>query len=275
MTFRSLWRRPDALIGAICLGFILIMAIAGSLHTPYDPDAMDLLARLASPGAEHWLGTDQYGRDLLSRLLRASTTSVLISSLAVLGTLTLGTLLGAVAGYWGGWIERALLLLVEASLAFPALLLVLTLMAVLGPSKYGVVLGLSLALAPSVARVVRTTVQSLRERDFVMAGRLAGYSEISVLVRHVLPNCIAPLTVLGSATFGIALLTESALSFLGLGVPPPDATWGGLLADSRQYLGFASWLALYPGIALSIALLGGNLMGDVLRDGLDSRLRDP
>lgn len=232
-----------------------------------------MLVRLAPPSMDHWLGTDQYGRDQLSRLLRASTTSVLLSLLTVVGSLTLGSLLGVAAGMWRGWIDRVVMLLVEVSLAFPALLLVLVLMSVLGPSRYGVVVGLSIALAPSVARVTRTVVLSLRELDFITAARISGFNDFAIIRRHILPNCIAPLTVLGSSSFGVALLTESALSFLGLGVPPPDATWGGMLADSRKFLLDASWLALWPGIVLSIALLAGNLVGDALRDHLDPRMR--
>lgn len=270
----TFWRRPNAVVGGAFLGAALLAALVGAFYTPYDPIIMDLHARLAAPSWAHWLGTDEWGRDEFSRLLSGARISITVSLLTVLIAVGCGALLGAAAGYFRGWFERVCMALMDALLAFPSLIMALGVMAVFGPSRYGVVGALSITYIPSVVRIVRSTVLSLREKEYIEASQVMGNSRLFTLLRHILPNCVAPLMVLATALFGWALLTESSLSFLGLGVPPPASSWGGMLADSRKYFEQAPWLAIAPGLSVSAALLGINLFGDALRDQLDPRMKN-
>lgn len=263
----------NALIGGGLLLGLVALALLGLVWTPYDPLKLDLSLRLQAPGARHWLGTDEFGRDVLSRLIIGASTSLWISLLSVAVALGCGTLIGMLAGYLRGWTDRILMMFNDALLAFPGILLALGIMAALGASQYSIVLALGMAYTPSVVRVVRGSVLSLREREFIEASRVIGNSELYTMFRHVVPNCLAPVCVLATSMFGWALLSESALSFLGLGVPPPAATWGSMLAASRPYIASAAWLGVFPGVLISMALLGINLFGDALRDRLDPRMR--
>jgi peptide/nickel transport system permease protein len=260
-------------IGAILVGCLLLIAATGAVWTPYNSLAINLRGRFRAPDALHWLGTDEFGRDVLSRIMAGAATSVLISLASVIVAVLLGSAVGLLSGYLRGWVDRVAMTFNDALLAFPGILLALTLLTVFGANKYGIILALGLAYTPSVARVMRGTVLSVREREFVAASRVIGNSGAYTLLRHILPNCLAPLTVLTTSMFGWALLAESALSFLGLGVPPPAPTWGNMLASSRPYIGQAVWLGIFPGLCISLALLGINLLGDALRDRLDPRMR--
>lgn len=263
----------NALIGGGLLLSLVALALLGMVWTPYDPLTLDLSFRLQAPSALHWLGTDEFGRDILSRLIIGASTSLWISLLSVAVALACGTMIGMLAGYLRGWTDRILMMFNDALLAFPGILLALGIMAVLGASQYSIVLALGMAYTPSVVRVVRGSVLSLREREFIEASRVIGNSELYTMFRHIVPNCLAPVCVLATSMFGWALLSESALSFLGLGVPPPAATWGSMLAASRPYIASAAWLGVFPGVLISMALLGINLFGDALRDRLDPRMR--
>jgi peptide/nickel transport system permease protein len=265
--------RANLAIGGLLVGLLLLVAAGGLVFTPYDPLATDLAAKLEPPSMLHWFGTDQYGRDVFSRILIAASVSAIVSLASVGLALAVGAILGLVSGYVGGWVDRVVMMFLEAIMAFPGILLALAIMAAVGPNKWGIIVALGVAFTPSVARVVRGTVFSLREKEFVEASRAMGNSEAWTIFRHVLPNCVAPLIIMATTLFGVALLAESALSFLGLGVPPPSPTWGGMLSDSRQFMRHALWLALFPGLAISISLLGINLLGDALRDRLDPRMR--
>ena len=269
---RAMFRRANASIGALLIGLALVAALIGQIGTPYDPIALDFNARLVPPSWEHCLGTDQFGRDVLSRLLSAASISVTVSVLTVALAMAIGVSVGAVSGYFGGWLDRVVMTIVDAFMALPGLLLALALMAAIGQSQWGVILALGLAYSPSVTRVVRGIALSLREKEYVEASRAMGNSDLFTILRHIIPNCIGPLTVLATAFFALAILAESALSFLGLGVPPPYPSWGGMLADARSYFTFAPWLAIFPGLAISIAVLGVNLFGDALRDRFDPRM---
>lgn len=264
---------PGAVVGGTIIGFLALAAAVGAVWTPHDPLALDFDAQLSPPGAAHWLGTDEFGRDELSRLMVGATTSALISVLAVGCAVTLGTLFGVLTGYLRGTFDRIVMAVNDALLAFPGILLALGLLAVFGANRYGIIAALAVAYTPSVTRIVRGSVLSLREREFIDASRVMGNSEIYTMWRHVMPNCIAPLTVLATSMFGWALLSESALSFLGLGVPPPAPTWGNMLAASRPHFEQAMWLGIFPGLCISLTLLGINLLGDALRDKLDPRMR--
>jgi len=264
---------PNGAIGSLLLAGIVVMAIAGALYTPYDPLLLSYEDRLAPPSPEHWLGTDQFGRDTYSRLVTAAGTSLLVSILTVLLALSGGGLIGAISGYAGGWLDRITMTVIDALMAFPAILLALGIMAVIGPERYGVVVALGLAYMPNVVRIVRGIVLSVREKEYVEASIAMGNSQLYTVIVHVTPACISAMTVIGTVIFGGALLSESALSFLGLGVPPPAPSWGGLLSDSTLYMDAAPWLSIFPGLAISITLLGINMLGDALRDYFDPRMK--
>lgn len=267
------FRRINLLIGVLFVGLVLVLAVAGYFYTPYDPLDGDLMAKFGPPSAAHWMGTDEFGRDVLSRIMAGAGVSVAVSLGTVLFATTAGTVVGVLTGYLGGWTDRIVMVFLESLMAFPGLLLALGIMAIVGPSKFGVVLALGLAYTPSVARIARATVFSLRQRDFVIASQAMGNSGLWTVSRHILPNCIAPLIVFSTALFGSALLAESALSFLGLGVPPPAPSWGGMLSDARNSMEQAVWLSVFPGAMISFALLGINMLGDAVRDLLDPRMK--
>jgi peptide/nickel transport system permease protein len=258
--------------GALLCGF-LSAALIGLFWTPFDPLRLDLAAKLQAPGAAHWLGTDEFGRDVLSRLMAAAGTSVSISLITVLFAVLAGVTLGVVAGYARGWTDRIVMTLNDAMLAFPSMLLALALLSITGANMYGIILALGMAYTPSMVRVVRGSVLSLREREFIEASRIMGNSAAYTMFRHILPNCLAPIIVLATSMFGSVLLTESALSFLGLGVPPPAPTWGNMLAGARPHIAEAMWLGIFPGLCISLSLLGINLFGDAIRDRFDPRMR--
>jgi peptide/nickel transport system permease protein len=278
MKARSPWLaplrgRPVHAAGAIGLVTVAALAVLGAWYTPYDPAQIDIAGRLAAPSASHWLGTDQFGRDLFSRLLRGAGISMSISLASTSLALAAGLLLGTLAGYFGGAIDRALSTLIDALLSMPGILLALVLASMIGASRFGVIVALAVAYTPNVARVARAQTLLLREALYVEAARLHGQRPHEILLLHVLPNLAGPVTVLASAYFAQALLAESALSFLGLGVPPSAPSWGGILAEARAYLYDAPWMSLFPGLAIATTLLCINLTGDATRDALDPRLR--
>jgi peptide/nickel transport system permease protein len=265
-------RRVNLLLGALFFGVVALGAAIAFFWTPYDPLGLDILHRFAPPGPGHPLGTDEFGRDVLSRALEGASTSLSIAAMTVFVAVTGGSLIGVVSGYLRGLADRAIMTVNDALLAFPGILLALGLMAVIGPNRFGIVLALGIAYTPSVVRVVRGTVLSIREREYVEASRVLGNGEAYTMLRHVLPNAVAPIAVLATSMFGWVILSESALSFLGLGVPPPAPTWGNMLSGARPFLESAPWLALAPGICIALTLLGVNLLGDALRDRLDPRM---
>jgi len=264
--------RANLLIGTTLITLIATTAIIAAFWTPFDPLGVNLRARLRPPSAVHWLGTDEFGRDVASRIMSAAATSASVSLLTVAFAITCGTLIGILTGYVRGWTDRIIMAVSDALLAFPGILLALALMIIVGANKYGIVLALGLAYLPAVVRVVRGTVLSIREKEYVEASRAMGNSELYSMLRHVLPNAVSPIIVLATSMLGWVLLAESALSFLGLGVPPPAPTWGNMLAGSRTYIESAIWLGVAPGFCITLSLLGVNLLGDSLRDWLDPRL---
>ncbi len=266
-------RQPaNLIIGSLLLVFIGGMALLALFWTPYDPAAIKLVARLKPPSAQFWLGTDEFGRDVVSRLMTGAVQSMTVAILTVAFAVTVGTITGLIAGYTRGLADRILMVFSDALLAFPGTLLALGLMVISGPNKYGIILALGIAYAPSVLRIVRASVLSAREREYVEASRVIGNSELTTMFRHILPNCLAPIVVLATSMFGWVVLAESGLSFLGLGVPPPAPTWGNMLSAARTYIEKAPWLGLAPGICISLTLLGINLLGDALRDRFDPRM---
>jgi peptide/nickel transport system permease protein len=265
----------NRLLGLALFGSVAVFGFAGFVWTPFDPYALDFLARLEPASTLHWFGTDEFGRDVLSRLLVATGVSLMVAAGVVAGALSLGVMLGAMAAHFRGWCDRLVVMFSDALMAFPGLLLALGLMAAIGPNRWGVVAALSLAYTPKVIRVTRATALSVSARDYVLASRALGNGELLTVVRHVIPNCVSPLTIVATTLFGNALLSETALSFLGLGVPPPASSLGGMMADGRQYLSEAPRLIVLPGLVVSLTLLGINLLGDALRDRLDPRMAGP
>lgn len=268
---RSLTRQFNGQIGLFLCFLILAATLIGMIWTPYNPVRPDFMQRFGAPSLVHPFGTDAFGRDQLSRVLAGAKVSIMICFLTVFVAVTGGVTLGSLAGYLGGFVDRVIMMLIEALMAFPGLLLALALMVVLGPSEWGVILALSLAYLPSVTRLVRGAVLSVREKEYVEASVSLGNGRFYTLCRHILPNCLAPLIVLATTMLGWVLLAESALSFLGLGVPPPAPTWGNMLAEARGELSRQPWLGIVPGVCISITLVGVNLLGDALRDALDPR----
>ncbi|EIM73541.1 binding-protein-dependent transport systems inner membrane component [Nitratireductor aquibiodomus RA22] len=265
--------RMNAILGGVIVGGLAALAVTAPWLAPRDPLALDLSARMSAPGQTHLLGTDEFGRDMLSRLLFGARTSVIIAFFTVLFALATGTVFGTLAGFMRGYVDRIVMMFNDAFLAFPGLLLALGLMAVFGASRDGIIIALGLAYMPVVVRVVRATVMSIREREYVEASRVMGNSEYITMLRHVLPNCIAPVTVLATTMFGWVVLSESALSFLGLGVPPPAPSWGNMLSTARPFISQAPHMVILPGLCIAITLLGVNMLGDAIRDWLDPKMK--
>lgn len=264
----------NALIGSSILFIIIAASVLGTLFSPYDAVEANFLNRFATPSFTHWFGTDEYGRDVFTRVVNGTFTSLRVSAAAVSFAILCGIIIGATGGYIGGWTDRILMLVIDSIMAFPGLLLVLGIMSALGPNELGIIIALGIAYTPSITRIVRGTVFSLKEKEFVEASKLIGNSEATTLFRHILPNCITPIIVISTSIFTAAVLSETALSFLGLGVPPPAPSWGSMLADSRNYLGLNPWMGIFPGLAITFTLLSINLIGDALRDKWDPRMRN-
>jgi len=266
-------RSANAAIGGGIVAILIVLALLGPNIAPYDPLAVDLLSRMKGLSASHWLGTDEFGRDILSRLIYGARTSVWISFATVTFAMVLGLIFGVLAGFLRGWPDRIIMTFNDALLAFPGLLLALGIMAIAGASRDAIVVALGLAYTPAVVRVVRASVMSIREREYIEASRVMGNGELTTMLRHVLPNCIAPMTVLATTMFGWVILSESALSFLGLGVPPPAPTWGNMLATGRPFITQAPHLIILPGLCISVTLLGINMLGDAIRDWFDPKMQ--
>lgn len=263
--------RLNAVIGLAITCLLLLTILIGWIRTPYSPIAIDLDHTLEAPSRAHWLGSDQFGRDVLSRAMIGARISTSIALECTVGVIVAGTLLGLLTGFLRGWVDRILMAVLDAVLALPGILLALALIAALGAGRESIVLALTIAYLPAVTRVVRGSVLSIREREFIEASRVAGDSPLYTMTRHVLPNVLPPVILLATSVFGWVVLSESALSFLGVGVPAPAPTWGNMLAESRPYMEQASWLSIVPGACIAVTLLGVNLVGDALRDRLDPR----
>lgn len=264
-------RSIHSMLGLGLVGMLLVVVLLGFVWLPYDPLAIDLDHTLAAPSLAHWLGTDEFGRDVASRAMLGARISMLIAIQTVAISIVAGTALGLVVGFLRGWTERVIMTFSDALLAFPGILLALALVAVMGSSRHSIVIALAIAYLPATVRVVRGSVISIREREYVEASRVAGDSALYTMWRIVLPNALPPILVLATSLFGWVILSESALSFLGVGVPPPLPTWGNMLSSARPYMYAASWLSIAPGLCIVATLLGINMLGDALRDRLDPR----
>jgi len=267
-------RYPLGAFGAVIMALCVFAALFAPYITVYDPLSTNAAASLARPSAQHWLGCDFMGRDVYSRIVYGARISLAVGIGSLSLGLTAGVFIGLTSGYLGGWIDLAAQRLIDILQSLPLLVMALLMTASLGPSLKNTIIAIAIALIPSSARVVRSTTLSLREQPFVEAAKAIGMSEVRIAFRHVLPNTLAPLIVLGTAQLGATILIEATLSFLGLGVPEPHPSWGRMLSESAaEYVRTAPWLVIFPGLAISLVVFGTNLFGDALRDILDPRQR--
>lgn len=271
------WRRFKrnrlALTGGIVVLLLFIVAIASPLIAPYDPNAIDVRNILEPPGLSHLFGTDDLGRDILSRVIYGSWVSLLVGFVAVGIATVIGIIVGASAGYYGGWVDTVIMRFVDTMLSIPTFFLILAVITFLDSSIWNIMAVIGLTSWMGVARLVRAEFLSLKEREFVLAARALGASDVRIIVRHILPNALSPVFV--SAVLGVAgaILTESVLSFLGIGVQPPTASWGNILTAGKDNIEIAWWISVFPGLAILLTVLAYNLLGEGIRDAIDPRLK--
>jgi len=267
------FRNPVLLISSIMILLVVLSAILAPLITPYDPSEMNSKVRLSAPSVEHWFGTDQFGRDVFTRVIYGSRLSLQIAITAVFTAVVIGGIIGILSGYYGGWLDAITIRIMDVMVAFPSLLLALFLVAILGPDIKNLILAISLTRIPYFARLTRAEVASLERRPFVEAGRMVGATNFRIMIFHLLPNVFPLILVFATMDIATAVIAESSLSYLGLGAQPPTPSWGRMLTEARGFLGRAAWLSIYPGIFLMVTIISFNLLGDSLRDIVDPRLR--
>lgn len=269
--FKKALSNPLSLVGFIIIVCVFLLSMLAPIIAPYDPNYIDVKAILLEPSMQHWMGTDGLGRDVLSRMLYGGRISLLVGLVAVGISTSIGILLGALAGFYRGWVDTLIMRIVDVMLSIPSFFLILAVIAFLTPSIINIMIVIGLTSWMGVTRLVRAEFLSLNEREFVMASRTLGAKNTRLIFTHLLPNSLTPIIV--SAVLGVAgaVLMESGLSFLGLGVQAPQASWGNILTDGKEYIQFAWWLSLFPGLAILITVLGYNLLGEGLRDALDPR----
>ena len=260
-------------VGLILFLSVCLLAIFAPLIAPHDPLAQNVFNRLKPPSAEHWLGTDFFGRDVLSRILYGAQISLVIGLVAITSAMIIGTAIGLVAGYYGGFIDIIVMQTMDVLLAFPSLILGLIVVAMLGPSVTNLIIAISLTAIPPFARIARAPTIAVKEREFIEAGRALGYSDLRLMLGHILPNTLPEVLVMGSLWLATAIRVEASLAFIGLGVSPPTATWGGMICEGFENILDSFYLALFPSIAILILVFSLNLLGDGLRDAIDPRLR--
>ena len=279
---RSLWgdafhtfrKRTSAMVGLVLVVLFILASAVGFFYTPHDPVRSNLAARLQSPNSTYLLGTDRFGRDIVSRLLRGAYLALAVGVVAVAIGGTLGSLQGLIAGYFRGWIGAIIMRFTDAMMAFPLILLALAIMATLGAGLDKVMLAVGIATMPRFTRMMQAESLSVSRREYVTAARAAGATTWRILINHVLPNAMSSVLVMATLYISTAILTEATLSFLGLGPRPPTPTWGSMINDGSSVLQLAPWVALFPGLAIMVTVLGFSLAGDGLRDALDAKLRD-
>jgi peptide/nickel transport system permease protein len=267
-------RRPLGAVGAVLILVMIVMAASADFLAPYDPLETDYGAMLAAPSGTHWLGTDAFGRDVLSRMIYGSRTALMVGLGASLLGATLGSLIGVGSAYFGGRVDLIVQRIMDVFFAFPVIILALAVVSILGTGVGNVILAIAAPMVPRCARVVRSSALSVREMPYVDAARASGFGHRRIILRHMLPNVMAPILIMATAFLGEAILLEASLSFLGLGVTEPTAAWGLMLRGAAvEFAETAPWMAIFPGLAISLAVFGFNLFGDSLRDALDPRLR--
>jgi peptide/nickel transport system permease protein len=269
--WRALTRNRLTMIGLGLMGLFLLLAIVGPYVAPYDPIHTDLKIPLAPPSRAHWFGTDSLGRDVASRVLAGARYSVPTGFAVVAAAMLVGLLVGALAGFLGGWVDEALMRITDLFLAFPSLILAMAIAGALGPSLPNALAAISITWWPAYARLVRAEVMKVRTAQYVEAARALGVPGGAILVRHILPNCMAPVVVQATLDLGSVILTAAGLSFIGFGAQPPTPEWGAMINDGRVYMASHPWVVAFPGAAIFLCVMGFNLLGDGLRDALDPR----
>ena len=270
---RRLSRDRAAVAGLVVVALLVVIALLAPTIAPYDPIDQSFRIKLQAPSAEHLLGTDEFGRDVLSRILVGTRVALAVGIIPVLIAMVIGVSLGLVSGYFGGASDQVVMRLIDILLAFPWLLLAIGIVAILGPGIQNVIIAVAIVYIPAFARIVRGSVLSIKEKEYVEAARAMGQPNTQIIVRHVLANAWAPIIVLSTLSIGQAIIYAAGLSFIGLGTQPPYADWGVMLKSGQEYLRDAPWLGFFPGLAILITVLAFNLFGDGLRDALDPRLR--
>lgn len=269
----QMWgRRTSGVVGLLLVLFFIVLAAAAPWVAPHDPIAQPA-ERLLPPDGTYWLGADEFGRDILSRLIYGARVSLQVGVISVGIALLLGGALGLVAGYYRGWLDSIIGRVVDIMFAFPTVILIIVLAGVLGPSISTAMLAIGIVYAPQFARIVRGPTLAVMQQQYVEGAHAIGARQFQVMVRYVLPNIAAPVIVQATLSFSTAILAEATLSFLGLGTQPPEPSWGAMLGTGRKFMELAPWVAIFPGLAIALAVLGWNLFGDALRDALDPRLR--
>jgi len=269
---RLVLKNPIGALGGVIVAVVILLAVFADVLAPFDPTSQ-LGQPLQPSTGTYLLGTDEFGRDVLSRVIHGARVSLYVGIISVGIALVSGTILGLLAGYYGGKIDMTIMRLMDVLFGLPAIVLAIAITSVLGPSLNSVLIAIGIVYAPQFARVARAPVLSLRERDFVTAARAVGAGDLWLVGRHILPNMTAPIVVQATVAFSTAILTEATLSYLGLGTQPPTPSWGTMLNAGKQVLLLAPWTSIYPGLAIALTVLGFNLLGDGLRDALDPRLR--
>jgi peptide/nickel transport system permease protein len=271
---RPEWRNPIGLIGAAIVLVTVLMAILAPVISPYAPSSQGG-GRLVAPNAQHLMGTDELGRDVLSRVIYGAQASLQVGAVSVVLALVVGVAVGVLAGFYRGWLDDWLMRVMDIVFAFPGLVLAIVIAGLLGPSRTNAMIAIGIVYAPAFARVIRGSVLSVMAESYVEAARVVGAPDWRIMVRHLLPNIMAPIIVLTTVYLSTAILSEASLSFLGLGTQPPEPSWGGMLNAARRFMELAPWLAIFPGGAIMLVVLGFNFLGDGLRDILDPRIRTP
>jgi peptide/nickel transport system permease protein len=276
--WREGWRRfrenRIALVGLGIVIFFILLAILAPLIAPYSITEQNLTQRLQPPSSKHLFGTDDFGRDIFSRVIYGARISLWVGFFSVLGSVIVGSLLGIIAGYYGRWIDGIISRLFDIMLAFPSILLAIGIVTVLGPSLQNALIAIALINVPNFGRLIRSRVLSIKQEEYIMAAKAIGMSDMRILFHHILPNSMAPIIVQGTLAIATAIIEAAALGFLGLGAQPPNPEWGKMLADSKDFLTQAPWTMIFPGLAIMLTVLGFNLMGDGLRDALDPRMKN-
>jgi len=266
-------RHRGAVIGSAILLLLVLMALLAPLLAPYEPYVMTTERALKPPTAVNWLGTDQFGRDILSRIMHGARLSLMVGFISVGIALLVGVPLGLAAGYYGRWFDATVTMLIDLKLAFPGILLALCIMAILGSNLLNLMVAVGISAVPAYTRLVRGAVLSAKQNVYVEAARVIGVGDVAIMLRHILPNVVAPVIVLATLGLAQAILVASALSFLGLGAKPPTPEWGAMLSEGRNFLQLAPWITAFPGLAIMLAVLSINMLGDGVRDALDPRLK--
>ncbi|MBM7587081.1 peptide/nickel transport system permease protein [Bacillus pakistanensis] len=272
--WRSFRKNKIALVGLGIVLFFIIIALFAPVIAPQGINEQDLSKRLQAPSGEHWLGTDDFGRDILSRIIHGARISLWVGFFAVVGSAAVGSLLGIVAGYYGRWVDTIISRIFDIMLAFPSILLAIAVVAALGPSLRNALIAIAIINVPNFGRLIRSRVLSVKQEEYVMAAKAIGMKDKRILFSHILPNSMAPIIVQGTLAIATAIIEAAALGFLGLGAQAPTPEWGKMLSDARSFLLQAPWTMIFPGLAIMLTVLGFNLMGDGLRDALDPKMKN-